>query len=549
MSLGLFNSVGAQEVIVDNLDANTAQTGTWSTSSAPDPYLGNSVYCNSGCTFTWQPSLPGSGSYEVHAYWTEYPNRGSNVPYVIDHDGPTPTTVHVDQRTLGGRWNLLGTFPFTAGANGDVTVSSENGQASADAIRWVLAGAADNTAPTDPTGLSATAISDTEIDLTWTASTDNVAVAGYHIYQDGNYSAPVATAISTSHTVTGLAPITSYSFEVAAFDTSDNESGLSNVANATTQSTPPPPSGQELRPNLRPAEAFDVQLAANGTQLRFSTMTYNIGDGPLEIYGGAAGSGVQNVYQTVYYDDGGSDDRLAGQFVWHVEHDHVHFDNYARYTLQPVDANGGSQREGHKTSFCLLDTDLIDGSLPGSPGSAQYTSCNATTQGISVGWGDTYGWYLADQDIDVTGLTSGDYELLIEVDPHNRLLETDDTDNDSLIYINIDFSTETVTVIDEPGGPGEPPAAQVVVTDITPNSAPRNSVTNVTITGSEFAAGMPVYFENGSGPVPTVSNINVVSSTEITATVIVKKGGGRRTATWDLRVGSGLLNNAFTVTQ
>ena len=190
---------------------------------------------------------------------------------------------------------------------------------------------------------------------------------------------------------------------------------------------------------------------------------------------------------------------------------------------------------------------MIDGSLPGSPSSPQYATCNATTQGISVGWGDTYGYYLADQDIDVTGLASGDYELWIEVDPNNRLLETDDTDNESLIYININFSNNTVTVIDEPGGSGEPPAPPVVVTDMTPNSAPRNSVTNVTITGSEFAAGMSVSFENGSGPAPTVSNINVVNSTEITATVTVKKGGGKRASTWDLRVGNGVLANAFTI--
>jgi len=545
----LQNNVFAQEEIVDNLDANTVRSGTWYDSGGPNPYLGNSQFSNSNGMFTWQPALPSSGIYAVYAWWTIHTNRSSNAPYVIYHDGPTPTTVPVDQKVNGGRWNLLGTFEFTPGTNGDVTLSSENGQASADAIRWVLGGAGppDETDPSDPTNLSATAIADTAIDLSWSASTDNVAVAGYHVYQDGNYGTPVATVANTSHAVTNLSPITSYSFEVTAFDPSDNESGLSNVANATTQAPLPPPSSEDLLPNLRPAEAFDVQMAASGTQLRFSTRTENLGDGPLEIVGGETGSGVQNVYQHVYRSDGSSYDGFAGQFVWHPEHAHTHFGDYATYTLQPYGAPGGSAREGHKTSFCLIDTDLIDGSLPGSPGSPQYTICDTNIQGISVGWGDTYGHYLADQDIDITGLASGDYELKIEVDPKNRLLETDDTDNVSLIYVNLDFTNNVATVIDEPGGPGEPPPPPVVVSSITPNSATKNSATNVTITGSEFVAGMTVSLENGSGPSPTVSNINVVNSTTITATVTVKKGGGRRVSTWDLRVGTGIKTNAFTV--
>jgi hypothetical protein len=40
----------------------------------------------------------------------------------------------------GGRWNLLGTYDFNAGGGGYVEVSSENGQASADAVRLVQVG-------------------------------------------------------------------------------------------------------------------------------------------------------------------------------------------------------------------------------------------------------------------------------------------------------------------------------------------------------------------------------------------------------------------------
>jgi hypothetical protein len=197
-----------------------------------------------------------------------------------------------------------------------------------------------------------------------------------------------------------------------------------------------------------------------------------------------------------------------------------------------------------------MDTDLVNGSLPGSPGSPVYRTCDATVQGISVGWGDTYGSYLADQDIDVTNQPSGDYELTLEVDPGNRLLETDDTDNTSRIYVRLDFVRYTATVLNnpgDPGDPGDPPPPQVVVTGISPNSVFKGSVTNVTITGTGFAAGMTVKFENGSGRLPILSKVKVVNSTTITAVVTAKKGGAARAATWDLRVGNGVLADAFTI--
>ena len=52
-------------------------------------------------------------------------------------------------------------------------------------------------APTVPTGVQAVANGTDKIDVSWTASTDNVAVAGYHVFRDGN-----ATAIATVTTGT-----------------------------------------------------------------------------------------------------------------------------------------------------------------------------------------------------------------------------------------------------------------------------------------------------------------------------------------------------------
>jgi lysyl oxidase len=119
--------------------------------------------------------------------------------------------------------------------------------------------------------------------------------------------------------------------------------------------------------------------------------------------------------------------------MYHKSHDHVHFDDFALYSLQPVNAPGAAERNSAKTTFCIMDTDRVDGSLPGSPASAEYVSCGGGKQGLSIGWGDTYGNSLTGQSIDITNLPDGDYNLRIEVDPKQNIIETDETDNVSTV--------------------------------------------------------------------------------------------------------------------
>ena len=91
----------------------------------------------------------------------------------------------------------------------------------------------DTTSPTVPTGLSATPISSTQINLSWTASTDNVGVTGYKVYRGG---ALVGSPATTSYSDTGLTASTSYSYTLAACDAANNCSAQSNPVSATTMS-------------------------------------------------------------------------------------------------------------------------------------------------------------------------------------------------------------------------------------------------------------------------------------------------------------------------
>lgn len=95
---------------------------------------------------------------------------------------------------------------------------------------------ADTTKPTAPIALSAAAVSTSQIDLTWTASTDNVGVTGYRVYRDGTQ---VGTTSTLSYSDKNLNANTSYTYTVLAYDGAGNNSDQSSGATATTKSNPP----------------------------------------------------------------------------------------------------------------------------------------------------------------------------------------------------------------------------------------------------------------------------------------------------------------------
>jgi len=92
----------------------------------------------------------------------------------------------------------------------------------------------DISAPSVPTNLTAQAVSTSQINLQWTAATDNVALSGYRIFRDG---IQIATTTTTGYVNTGLATSTTYSYSLKAYDTSGNTSALSASTSATTLST------------------------------------------------------------------------------------------------------------------------------------------------------------------------------------------------------------------------------------------------------------------------------------------------------------------------
>jgi chitodextrinase len=89
----------------------------------------------------------------------------------------------------------------------------------------------DQTPPTAPADLTASAQAPNHVALSWTASTDDVGVTGYRVSRNGTV---VATITGTSYDDRSVLPNSSYDYTVAAIDAGGNVSPASNVASATT---------------------------------------------------------------------------------------------------------------------------------------------------------------------------------------------------------------------------------------------------------------------------------------------------------------------------
>lgn len=201
----------------------------------------------------------------------------------------------------------------------------------------------------------------------------------------------------------------------------------------------------DLLPDIivREADLYDNDIIpVNGRRLlRLSNGTPNIGIGKLHLYGSTINPDLtRDVVQRIFRTDGSSWDRLAGSFVYHPGHSHIHFDGWAQYRLRerPADDSVGPVvAQGTKTSFCILDLVPYDASLPGYNPAGEFRTCGSTVQGLSVGWMDIYSRSLQGQNIDITGIPDGTYWLESEVDPDNHCLESDENNNIARIKITI----------------------------------------------------------------------------------------------------------------
>jgi len=122
--------------------------------------------------------------------------------------------------------------------------SPPNVSAQSSAAKVTTPGDANATPPTTPTDLDASAVSSSQINLNWTASTANVKVEGYYVYRSTHAHhhrdsfSLIATVSNNSYGNTNLSAKTTYYYYVVAFD-SAGRSDNSNIVNAVTKAHSP----------------------------------------------------------------------------------------------------------------------------------------------------------------------------------------------------------------------------------------------------------------------------------------------------------------------
>jgi len=277
-----------------------------------------------------------------------------------------------------------GLLPSTAYSyNVDAIDASGNVSALSAAAGVTTLATPDTTAPSTPTGVTANAVSSSQIDLTWFDSTDNFAVTAYRVFRGGVLIATLGNV--TSYQDIGLSPSTNYSYRVQALDAAGNASGQSTPASAMTQA-----SLDTAAPSV-PMGLGATAVSASRINLSWSASTDNVAVTGYRLYRDSVF--LLALGNVTFYQDSG----LAGSTTY-------------TYNVDAVDAAGNASLPSGSASATTLAPDtavLTWDAVTSSPlpagyrvyyGTAPGSYLQAAGAGIDVGNVVTH---------TVTGLASG----------------------------------------------------------------------------------------------------------------------------------------------
>ena len=240
--------------------AATTSSGTTNDTTAPSVPSGlkASAASSSRIDLVWNPS---TDNVAVKGY------------YVYLNDKPLTTTTSTSFAHTG----------LTAGATYNYRVSAYDAVPNHSA--WTVPVAAttstgttsDTTPPSVPTALKATAASSSQINLSWSPSTDNVGVTGYYVYLNDK---PLATTTGTSFSHTGLTAGATYNYRVSAYDAAANNSAWTASIAATPSSGA---TGDTTAPSV-PTGLKAAAASSSQINLSWNPSTDNVGVTGYHVY-------------------------------------------------------------------------------------------------------------------------------------------------------------------------------------------------------------------------------------------------------------------------
>lgn len=201
-----------------------------------------------------------------------------------DNVGVTGYDVYSGSSLLG---NVTGTSASVTGLTANTAYSftvkakdaAGNVSPSSNVVNVTTLVATDTQAPTAPSNLAASNITQTSLSLTWNASTDNMGVTGYDVYRG---SSLIQTVTGTSAAVSGLTANTAYSFSVKARDAAGNISPSSNVVNVTTLPVP------DTEAPTAPSNLAATNITQTSLTLTWTASADNVGVTGYDVYSGSS---------------------------------------------------------------------------------------------------------------------------------------------------------------------------------------------------------------------------------------------------------------------
>ena len=229
-------STNTSDEYISNVQLNTIDNSSGAQFYSDFTSISTDLAEGQSYTVSVTPTWTGTIYSEGYAAWIDYNNDGDfdDVSELIWSKAPSTDTPNsgnftVPNGTSGESVRLRVSMKY----NG-IPTSCETftyGEVEDYTVNLGAATGGDTQAPSTPLNLVASNETTTTVDLSWSASSDNVGVTAYEVFLDGS---SIGNVTGTSATVTGLLENTSYTFNVRAVDAAGNNSALSNTANATT---------------------------------------------------------------------------------------------------------------------------------------------------------------------------------------------------------------------------------------------------------------------------------------------------------------------------
>ena len=163
---------------------------------------------------------------------------------------------------------------------------------------------------------------------------------------------------------------------------------------------------------MEPLADWDVEYEGNRRLLHVTTLFSNVGDGPFELLGSRPSLDVTRMTMgQVIYDPSGESmslpNKVNGQYAGDG-HNHWHARQVVTMQLAPV-LEPRNIRLGNKIDFCFFDNSATHPDVAGAVAESYYQNqwCGepdslSVRMGLSIGWGDRYGWDFVGQYIDIT---------------------------------------------------------------------------------------------------------------------------------------------------